>query len=184
MRQMPASGPRFAICFALLGLFLSMQVWLQWRFEQLGAPSTAGHGAARARERAGRAVLGDCLRRSAALKFEDVRSEAVGIEGVQKQLDRLSDMLTAVQKALGRLNEQTPPPPPCPTHASPSAFAISCLLSLSLRVLSLSLCSPSHSFSPSFSLLLPFSFTTTREQKRRLPGEAALAVCTLLLCRR
>ncbi|CAE7031283.1 Dync1h1 [Symbiodinium sp. CCMP2456] len=27
--------------------------------------------------------------------------EAVGIEGVQKQLDRLSDMLTAVQKALG-----------------------------------------------------------------------------------
>lgn len=27
--------------------------------------------------------------------------EAVAIEGVQKQLDRLSDMLTAVQKALG-----------------------------------------------------------------------------------
>ena len=29
-------------------------------------------------------------------------TEAVGIEGVQKQLDRLSDMLTAVQKALGQ----------------------------------------------------------------------------------
>ena len=29
-------------------------------------------------------------------------NEAVGIEGVQKQLERLSDMLTAVQKALGQ----------------------------------------------------------------------------------